>query len=95
MKRIQLTKHTRHVQAGHVYEHIYAKRLSAYLQDAGLFSFLDYDIEAKTFYTGVVYIAITAYSARAIDALKDLKQLDETRITSDEIDGAIIQIFAE
>lgn len=94
MKYLYFFKATSHVQVGHVYEHVYSMRLNEYLQDQGLFAYLDYDFEAKTFYNGMIVFSVKAYSSSAETALPTLLDLDAP-IETDEVNAALLQIFAE
>lgn len=94
MKYLYFFKTTSHAQVGHVYEHVYSMRLNEYLQGQGLFAYLDYDFEAKTFYSGVIIFSVKAYSPSAETALPALLRLDGS-IETDEVNAALLQIFAE
>jgi len=94
MKYIYFFKTTSHVQVGHVYEHVYSMRLNEYLQSQGLFAYLDYDFEAKTYYNGTIVFSVRAYSASAEAALPASLSLDAP-VETEEVNAALLQIFAE
>jgi len=94
MKKITLIKSIDTIQAGHVYEHIFCMQLAEYFRSQGLYSYLDYNIDAKTYYSGYVKLEVTFYSKAALKHQKAITRLSLV-IDDDVIDGAILQIMAE
>lgn len=94
MKKITLLKLTPDVQAGHIYEHIFCTQITEYFRSNGLYAYLDYHIDGKTFYSGYVRIEISLYTARARRFGSKITKF-KISIGEDEIDGAILQVMAE
>jgi hypothetical protein len=94
MKKVDLVKLTQYVQVGHVYEHVYCRRVSEYMKSRNLYALLDYDMDARTYYAGIISLHITTYTEEALKAIENLLLIDGP-ISSDEVDGAMLQIFAE
>lgn len=94
MKRLQYYKPVQHVQIGHLYEHIVCAQLAAFFRNKHLYAYTDYNIDARTYYNGYVYIEIELYSKDAIEHEDILKT---TSIVFDEstISGCLLQIMAE
>jgi hypothetical protein len=94
MKKIILRKDINHIQLGHLYEHLFAAELAKYFKEQGLYSFVDYHIDAKTFHDGYIEIVIGLFSKEAehyVDKLTNTK----LRFGDDAIAGAILQVCAE
>lgn len=94
MKKILLLKQVDHIQLGHLYEHIFCTQLVERFRQKGLFAYVDYYIDAKTYYTGVVRVQLDVFTSQAENALK-IVQNRPLRLSEDEISGALLQIMAE
>lgn len=94
MKKLVLIKTTENIQAGHLYEHIFCMQLAEYFRSKGLYSYIDYHIDAKTFYSGYVKLEVILYSKAALKHQKAITSFSIV-IDDDVIDGAILQIMAE
>lgn len=94
MKRLILIKQSPAIQLGHLYEHIFAAQLYIFLYEHHLFSFLDYHLEGKTYYGGIVYIDIELYTDAAIALSDEILALPIT-INEETITVAATQILAE
>ncbi len=94
MKKIISIKHVDHVQLGHLYEHIVCMRVAEYFRSHGLFAYVDYFVNAKTYYSGVVLVELHLYTKRALPYVSILETID---IDLDEaaVSGAMLQIMAE
>ncbi|HWT39685.1 MAG TPA: hypothetical protein VN081_00170 [Dongiaceae bacterium] len=94
MKRFVYIKPVRHVQIGHVYEHLYYYRLVQAFREQGLFAYVDYSIDARTYYDGYVYLEVFLYNSRA-QRVADLIKTIHITPDEDHINGALLQIMAE
>ena len=94
MKKIVLIKQIDNIQAGHLYEHIFCMQLAEFFRAKGLYSYLDYDIDAKTFYSGYVKLEVSLFSKAALRLEKLIPTLSFA-IDEDTIDGAVLQVMAE
>lgn len=94
MKKTVLIKSIENIQAGHLYEHIFCMQLAEYFRAENLYSYLDYHIDAKTYYNGYIKLEVTLYSKAAIELQKMITSLPFV-VDDDVIDGAVLQIMAE
>lgn len=94
MKHFIFIKPVTHVQIGHIYEHIYCHQLTQFFREKGLFAFVDYSVDGKTYYDGYVRIEVILYSSEAL-ALENAIDTFTPVLDDDVINGAIIQIMAE
>lgn len=92
--KLSIFKIVDNVQIGHLYEHIFCMELVRYFRSHGLYSYIDYHIDAKTFYTGYVLIEIEFYSAEALKHFDKVADLN-IKLSSDNINGGLLQIMAE
>jgi len=93
-KKLELFKIVNHVQVGHLYEHIFCMELVRYFRSHGLYSYVDYNIEAKTYYSGYVYMKVEFYTKEAKKHIEIVNNL-ELNLSSDNINGGLLQIMAE
>jgi hypothetical protein len=94
MKRYILFKPAVHVQIGHLYEHIYCHQFAQSLREKGLFAYVDYSIDGKTFFDGYVRVEILLYTKAAM-AYKKFIENFTIQIDEDVISGGLLQIMAE
>jgi len=94
MKRLVYIKPVKHVQIGHLYEHLYAHQLVRAFRSKGLFAYLDYSIDARTYYDGYVYLEVHLYNERALQYEQLITDF-RVRLNSDTINGGLLQIMAE
>lgn len=94
MKTITLFKRIDDIQLGHLYEHIYCAHLADYFRENGLFAYLDYHLDGKTYYHGAVVMTLNLYTK---EALSHEKALETLKISFDDevIAAGLLQIFAE
>lgn len=94
MKSLTLFKPTKHIQLGHLYEHIYCDRVIEYLFDQNVFASVDYVLNGKMYHGGVMVIEFVAYSDKAVECIKELAPLDLT-INEDVMLNAWNQVESE
>ena len=94
MKRLTFIKTIDHIQLGHLYEHIYCANLSKFFRNNGLYAYIDYNIDAKTYYDGYIRLEVELYSTDAVTK-KDVIQTLNIDFTQDEVIGGLLQIMAE
>lgn len=94
MKKIILYKLTPSAQTGHLYEHIFCTHLVEYFRKEGLFSYLDYYIDAKTYHSGFIRLEIDLYTKEALEKETSLYSLPLS-FTEDILSGALLQVMAE
>ena len=94
MKKIILYKLTPSVQIGHLYEHLFCTRLAEHFRHEGLFSYLDYYINAKTYHSGFIRLELDLYTPEALQNEICLRSLP-VPLTDDTVSGALLQIMAE
>lgn len=94
MKSLTLFKPTKHIQLGHLYEHLYCDRIVEYLFDKGVFASVDYMLDGRMYHGGVMTIEFVAYSQIAIDCLNELPCLSIT-ISEDSIRNGQHQLESE
>lgn len=94
MDKILLTKIVKDVSVGHLYEHIFVDYVTDALRAAGLFAYVDYHIDAKTYHSGVVTIEFEPYTDEASEWVGKLVAT-RLRLDSNVINGALLQIMAE
>jgi hypothetical protein len=94
MKKRYLYKLTPNVQVGHLYEHLYCHQLAQTFRQKGLFAYVDYSINGKTFYDGYVEIEVTFHNKHSLryEALVDQLHI---LVNEDTISGGLLQIMAE
>lgn len=91
-----ISKPIHSIGAGHIYEHIFVDALTQHLREAGFFSYVDYDIDAKTFHSGSVLIDIQLYNDETNTIVKEfIASYSNANISDDDIDGALLQLMAE
>lgn len=78
MKSLTLFKPTRHIQLGHLYEHIYCDRVVEYLFDKNVFASVDYVLDGKMYHGGIMVIEFAAYTKEAEEYINDLASLSLT-----------------
>lgn len=96
MQHISISKPVHAVEAGHIYEHIFVDSLTQHLRSAGFFSYVDYEIDAKTMHAGMVVINMQLFNEdleAVINGYIDAYSRDD--ISEDSINGALLQIMAE
>lgn len=94
MKRFHLIKHADHVQIAHLYEHLFCDAVYEYFRQQKLYAYLDYDLNARTYYSGMVELRLALFSQEAQQAADGIRSL-EPAMTKDAINGSLIQILAE
>lgn len=94
MKTIVLYKEIDDIQVGHLYEHIFCNALVDLFLKAGLYSYIDYHIEAYTHYKGFIELKVDLYSEEAIRHKNNIYNLN-IKFTNNEINAALIVIMAE
>ena len=94
MKHIIIIKPVSHIQIGHLYEHLYCNQLAEHFRNKGLFAYVDYTIDAKTYYDGYVRIEIHLYTSLALANEDDIYSLT-INLDEDLISGGLLQIMAE
>ncbi len=97
MKSIVLIKSHPCVQLGHVYEHLFLRRINDFFYEQQLFKSLDYAAHGTTFEEGgVIIVEIELYSE---EAQKYMSALEQLKISLDEdnenVSRALFQILAE
>lgn len=91
---ILFSKPTHNTSVAHLYEHIFVDLLTQYLRSKGLFSYVDYDLSAKTYHEGSVVLEIDVYNDAATELI-DSYIKTPIAINSDLINGGLLQIMAE
>lgn len=94
MTTISLFKTTTHIDLGHVYEHIYAAALHDFLFNKGLYAYLDFDIDARTYYKGIIFVDIYLYTPAA-ERYEDAVGAFEPDIDTKALNIATMQVMAE
>lgn len=94
MKQHTIYKQIKHVQIGHLYEHLYCHQLTQAFRDKGLFAYVDYSVNGRTYYDGYVEVEVLLFSKEAIAAEHLINQLS-IEIDEDTISGGLLQIMAE
>jgi hypothetical protein len=94
MKQHIFVKQSPLIQLAHLYEHIVCIELTKLLAKKNLYIYLDYNIVAKTYHGGLVYLEITMYTNKRLDMRKILSNLN---ISFDEniINLGLSQLIAE
>lgn len=94
MQPVTFIKLSPFIQAGHLYEHLFCRKLTQTLHSLGYFEFLDYTLEANTYYGGFIHVYMLVrkdIAEEIIDSVTSCK-ID----TSEEaLDICIAQIIAE
>jgi len=75
MKSITLFKPTKHIQLGHLYEHIFCDRVVEYLFDKNVFASVDYVLDGKMYHGGIMVIEFAAYTKDAEILLGEIESL--------------------
>lgn len=78
MKSLTLFKQTKHIQLGHMYEHIFCDRVVEYLFDKNVYASVDYTLDGKMYHGGVMVIEFAAYTKEAEAYINDLISLPLT-----------------
>lgn len=94
MKKLLLIKQINDIQAGHIYEHIFCTQLAEFFRSNSLYSYIDYEIDAKTYYSGYVKLEVILYSKAALKHQKTIRTFSVV-VDDDAIDGAVLKIMAE
>lgn len=94
MKSFILIKPVRHIQIGHLYEHLYCHQLTQILREKGLFAFVDYSVDGKTYYDGYIRVEITLFTKQALE-FEQFIQKFTPQLDDDSINGALLQVMAE
>lgn len=79
---------------GHLYEHIFVDLLVEHLRSKGLFSYVDYDLSAKTYHEGSVTLEDDIYNDAVAELVGSFIKTPIS-IDSDLINGGLLQITAE
>ena len=94
MKKLILIKPIDHIQLGHLYEHIFCDHLVELLREKGLFAYVDYSLDGRTYYDGFIRIELYLYTDKAVKHLDDIFSISIT-FDGDVIGAGLIQIMAE
>ncbi len=94
MKRIAAIKPFTNQFVAHVYEHIVASSTMRAFREHGLLPYIDYMLDAKTYYKGAVCLEVYLYSDEAKAIGEDILKLDAD-VSQESIDTALLQISAE
>ena len=78
----------------HIYEHIFVNALDNFFMSKKLFRYLDYQIDARAYFNGLVYINIDLFSEEAMALETEIPKI-KVDTSESEIDGALWQILAE
>lgn len=82
------------IQLGHLYEHIFCMHMSKFFREHGLFPYLDYSLDGKTYHGGVIVVDIELYSDKAIELSTELPEASTT-FNKDTVLLALSQLVAE
>lgn len=87
--------HDRHV--AHIYEHIYCIHLTSYLESKGLYQFIDYSLDARTYHDGNIFLYFVFNDNKTEIIEKLLNKIKHLIIDFDHeiTDIAIKQVEAE
>lgn len=76
MKTVVLIKQHPVIQLGHLYEHLFLRRVNAFFYEHGLFKLLDYAAHGTTYEEGgVITVECNLYSSEAIALGSEIEQL--------------------
>jgi hypothetical protein len=88
------TKAAPNIEVGHLYEHIFCDFITEQARAKHLFSYVDYHLDARSYYEGYIYIKIETYTSPAVSFFKNLNKL-RPQFNNNTINGALLQIMAE
>ncbi|HVI69254.1 MAG TPA: hypothetical protein VM581_02240 [Magnetospirillaceae bacterium] len=94
MKRLVLIKRSSEPDLAHLYEHIFCDALVKQLRDAGLFSYIDYDLQAKNYRSGFIWLELVLFTTEAKAAEPSVAQLP-VHFDSDQVAIGLKQLCAE
>lgn len=94
MYKSTLIKQHHDYHIAHLYEHLFAMHLSSCMRSKELYSLLDYDFVAKTYYGGIIYLEISLYSQKAKKEYLDILSAP-TKINDSNLEISLKQISAE
>jgi len=94
MQRIILTKTSQTPNIAHLYEHIYVAQLDTFLNSHHFYRYLDYQIDARTYPDGLIYIDASLFFDETDISENQLLEI-KLLIDTDSINGALWQVSAE
>ncbi len=94
MRVVTIAKKVKDIQLGHLYEHLYCDALAHEFRSRGLFAYLDYHVDGKTYYRGMVVIRVELYTQEAVDR-EHIVYDTKAAVEDDTIAGRLLQIMAE
>ncbi len=94
MKRITIVKVTPNRPANHLYEHLYARALTAQMRARNLFNRADYYYEATTYDAGLIYIDMTLITPAACALAKEASTI-RPELTDENIGRCMDEIMIE
>ncbi len=94
MKKIVTIKPFKNQFVAHVYEHMVAFSVIHRFREQGLLPYIDYTLDAKTYYKGALLLEVFLYSDQAI-AMADTVIDTNVIVSKKTIDTALLQISAE
>ncbi|MFE7622537.1 hypothetical protein [Streptomyces sp. NPDC057509] len=94
MKQLAIIKRTPTIQLGHLYEHLFCMRIDSYFLAHHLYPNLDYTLDGRILYRGIIYISLELFTPAAIRLLSHIPDLD-VPLDSQAMGIAASQLIAE
>jgi len=82
------------IQIGHLYEHLYTQKLVRFLYERGIFEYIDYNLDASTYYSGLVSVELTWYSEEVAKLIPTIKAIT-IDMDEDSINNAWNEVESE